>query len=140
MTPQEMCELIQEQAKFSGHSLEGLERGVIPFATLPQVKFVAILLRKCGVPEPWRLYVTGKLVERELRSSKDIGFWEAQAIIDYLLLGSDGKGGSETEPCEEAKEAIGMLLMQTMAASVAKMQRRKNGGNRVKVIQQLGFA
>ena len=140
MTPQEMCELIQEQAKFSGHSLESLERGLIPFTTIKQVGFIAGLLRKCGVPEEWRLYVVGQLVGRDIRSSKDLSMYEAGAIIDYLLLGSNGKGDSETEPCEEAKEAIEMLLMQTMAAGVAKMQRRENGGNRVKVIQQLGFA
>ena len=139
MTPQEMCELIQEQAKFSGHSPESLERGLIPFATIKQVGFIAGLLRKCGVPEEWRLYVVGQLVGRDIRSSKDLSMYEAGAIIDYLLLGSNGKGDLE-EPCEEAKEAIEMLLMQTMAAGVAKMQRRENEGNRVKVIQQLGFA
>jgi hypothetical protein len=136
----QMIDLIIAESQYRGHSLEALERGLIPFATIKQVGFIAGLLRKCGVPEEWRLYVVGQLVRRDIRSSKDLSMYEAGTIIDCLLLGSDGKGDSETEPCEEAKEAIGMLLMQTMAAGVAKMRRRKNGGSRVEVIQQLGFA
>ena len=130
--------LIQTQASYCGHSLIGLETGTIPFATIKQIRFIAGLIRKCNCPEEYRLYIVGQLIGREIRSTKDLSLAEASALLDWILVGSDGKGDSETEPCEEAREAIGLLLLQTMAAGVAKMQNRQNGGNRV--ITQLGFA
>ena len=136
---QTMIDLIQVQAQYNGHDLDALERGLIPFATLRQVGFIAGLLRKCEVPEEWRLWMTGQLVGRELRSSKDLSMAEASAIIDYLLVGSDGRGDSETEPCEEAKEFIGQILVSVLAHGAAKIQQRKNGGQRVEIVQQLGF-
>ena len=136
---QTMIDLIQAQAQYGGHDLTQLERGLIPFATIRQVGFIAGLLRKCGVPEEWRLWITGQLVGREFRSSKDLSMAEASAIIDYLLVGSDGRGDLETEPCEEAKEFIGQILVSVLAHGAAKMTQRQNGGQREEVVQQLGF-
>ena len=134
----EAIALVQTQAEYNGHNPDMMERGLAPFVTLRQVGFIAGLLRKCNCPEEWRLWLTGQLVGRELRSSKDLSMAEASAILDYLLVGSDGKGDSEREPCAEAVEVVGKMLMQAMAHGVAKMK-RGGGGQRVEVVQQLGF-
>ena len=137
---QNMIDLIQTQAEFSGHDLDQLEHGLIPFVTIKQVGFICGLLRKCDVPEEWQLWLTGQLVGRELRSRKDMSMAEASAVIAYLLVGSDGKGDEESkEPCDEAKEIIGQMLMHVMANGVSKMVARKEGGARVEVVQQLGL-
>lgn len=118
VTPQQAIELVQTQARYNGHDLEAMERGLCSFATQRQVGFVAGLLRKCGCPEEWRLWLTGQLVGRELRSSKDLGIAEASAILDYLLVGSDGKGIGP-DPCAEAEEVVGLMLMHVLAQSAA---------------------
>ena len=138
---QQLIDLIQAEAQFRGHSPDSLERGLIPFATIKQVGFIAGLLRKCSVPEEWRLWVTGQLVGREIRSSKDLSMAEAGAIIEALLVGPDGKGDSETEPCEFAVEAIGQMLKNIVDHAFARrLKRARGGGTRVEVAQQLGFA
>ena len=140
MTKQ-LIDLIQAEAQFRGHSLDSLEHGLIPFATMKQVRKIIILLRECNVPEEWRLWVTGQLVGRQLRSSKGLSMAEAGAIIEALLVGADGTGDSETEPCEFAVEAIGQMLKNVVDHAFARrLKRARGGGTRVEVAQQLGFA
>ena len=137
---QQLTDLIQAEAQFRGHSLDSLEHGLIPFATMKQVRKIIILLRECNVPEEWRLWVTGQLVGRQLRSSKDLSMAEAGAIIEAILVGPDGKGDSETEPCEFAVEAIGQMLKNIVDHAFArKLERVQGRGLRVEVITQSGF-
>ena len=132
ITPAQAIELVQSQARYSGHDPEALERGLVPFATLKQAGYIAGLLRKCDCPEEWRLWLTGQLVGRELRSSKDLSMAEASAILDFLIVGSDGRG-TGPGPCEEAEEVIGLMLVHALA-HVAMRE-----GERVEVIQQPGL-
>lgn len=136
---QQVIELIQTQAHFDNHCLDDLERGLIPFATLKQAGFIHGLLRKCGVPNDWHLWLTGQLVGREIGSTKDLSLYEASSVINYLLVGSDGKGDSDSEPCQEAKQVIGDFVMLAIEHSTTKMLQRKEGGTRVEVVQQLGL-
>jgi len=101
-----------------------LEEG-INFATAKQVGYVAGLLRRCGCPEEWRLWLIGRLIGRQLHESSEELHWaEAGAIIDSILADED-----------EVKEAIGEMLEKALGHCVAKAQ-RQNGESRVVVIEQ----
>ena len=110
ITPEQAAELVRANAGFGGHDDDLLERGLIPFATIKQAGFIASLSRKCGCPEERRLWLVGRFVDRELRSTKDLSLVEADALINWLLVGSDGTGDQRWDPCAEAVEVVGIML------------------------------
>lgn len=92
--------LIRSEIGYRTPSVMGdLEAGV-NFATVKQVGYMNGLLKKCSVPDAWRLWFVGQFVGRELReSTKELHWAEASAIIDCILADEDF-----------AKEAIGEML------------------------------
>jgi hypothetical protein len=97
----------------------------INFASIPQVGYMNGLLRKCSVPDKWRLWLVGQLVGRQLiESTKELHWAEAGAIIDTILADQD-----------EAADAIGEMLDAVLSHSVASMARR-NGQERVVIYEQ----
>jgi hypothetical protein len=118
--------LIRSEISYRTPSVMGdLEAGV-NFATVKQVGYMNGLLKRCLVPDTWRLWLVGQLIGRELReSTKELHWAEAGAIIDLILADE-----------VEAREAIGGMLDQAMAHSVAMAQKRQNGKGRVIVYGQ----
>lgn len=108
--------MVKANAVFDHHDDDALNRGLIPFASDKQARFLASLTSQCGCPEEWRYWLVGQFVEREITSTKDISMAQMSALLDWILNGSDGQGqvGRDPDepkrPCDEAVEVVGLMM------------------------------
>lgn len=122
-------DILQTEIVYAGHSDEALEMGLISFSTRAQVGFAAGLLRRAGVPEPWRILVTGILLGRPLHSSKDTSLPEMSALIDWLVGGDE----DATEPAPAAVKTIGEIVATLMAASALQVREKARSSGKERV-------